>query len=384
MCHYRPRFAEPDRPDASVTLVRTPAGAELDVADPALAAELGPGVHVIKLRRGAFDTMPLSLLSRQTLGKPGVSFGVVQPGRVVGMTDASWDPRGEALSALRAIAADPQYGTEALSSAQTMTNLLKDMLPDAPREANVLIAATGAGVPAALAGFVAQGMDVKTAARLAAGALADRTALTADACAWATGSLATVLIPAQAATQPDVAGSEPTAAITIAPGRSPGRPGISRAGLGLAAASLAGAGALATILACAFSFIHLYNSDGTYSHSESLFSFTGGYGGAWFWLAPVIVAVLSAAAGLVLALSRASWLRGAAAGVAAASGAAVICYFAAWQFMLGPAAIGNGSGPAGAEKLGAFGGLLLLVAGVLGLVAAARDRSRLARRADRR
>src|SRR5215475_13282360 len=41
MVHYRPRFAEPDRPDTSLTLVRVPRGGVLDVADPALAAEFG-------------------------------------------------------------------------------------------------------------------------------------------------------------------------------------------------------------------------------------------------------------------------------------------------------------------------------------------------------
>jgi uncharacterized protein YcbX len=71
LAHYRPRFAEPDRPDASPTLVRTPSGGELDVADPALAAELGPGVRVIKQNRGVFDTMPLSLLTRQSLAGLG-------------------------------------------------------------------------------------------------------------------------------------------------------------------------------------------------------------------------------------------------------------------------------------------------------------------------
>jgi uncharacterized protein len=71
LAHYRPRFAEPDRPNASRTLVRTPGGSELDVADPALAAELGPGVRVIKQDRGVFDTMPLSLLSTQTLAGLG-------------------------------------------------------------------------------------------------------------------------------------------------------------------------------------------------------------------------------------------------------------------------------------------------------------------------
>jgi uncharacterized protein len=64
---YRPCLKEPDRPDASAIRVRTPGGQELDVADPALAAELGPGLRVIKHRRGLFDTMPLSLLSTQSL-----------------------------------------------------------------------------------------------------------------------------------------------------------------------------------------------------------------------------------------------------------------------------------------------------------------------------
>jgi uncharacterized protein len=71
LAHYRPRFAEPDRPNASLTLVRTPYGGEFEVADPALAAELGPGVRVIKCGRGVFDTMPLSLLSTQTLAGLG-------------------------------------------------------------------------------------------------------------------------------------------------------------------------------------------------------------------------------------------------------------------------------------------------------------------------
>jgi uncharacterized protein YcbX len=67
LAHYRPRFADPDRPEASLVLVRTPSGGELHVADPALAAELGPGVRVIKQSRGIFDTMPLSLLTAQTV-----------------------------------------------------------------------------------------------------------------------------------------------------------------------------------------------------------------------------------------------------------------------------------------------------------------------------
>jgi uncharacterized protein YcbX len=71
MAHYRPRFTDPARPDGSATVVRTPAGRELDVADPALAAELGAGVRVIKQARGIFDTFPLSMISVQTVARLG-------------------------------------------------------------------------------------------------------------------------------------------------------------------------------------------------------------------------------------------------------------------------------------------------------------------------
>jgi hypothetical protein len=297
------------------------------------------------------------------------------------MASAAWDPRGEALNALRTIAADPQYGAEALASAQMMTNLLKDMLPDAPREANVLITAAGAGVPTALQGYLAQGMDVGTATQLAAGTLADRTALTADACAWATSSLATALLPAAApvasgGTAPLAGSDHPTmaplfgSAGTLVAGAGRGRP----AGVSFLAAALAGAGALATILACAFSIVRFYNSDGTYASSASLFSLSS-HGAAWNWIGLVVAAVLSVVAGVLLIVSRTPWVRAGAAGVVMAFGVAVILIFAAYQFTLGP--VSDGNGPAGAEKLGGFGGLLLLVAGVLGFVAAARgDRAR--------
>src|SRR5579871_2286503 len=77
MRHYLPSFAEPDRPDASAVMVRTPAGETFEVIDPALAAELGPGVRVIKQNRGVFDTMPLSLITTQTVGEIGQLVGAV-------------------------------------------------------------------------------------------------------------------------------------------------------------------------------------------------------------------------------------------------------------------------------------------------------------------
>jgi len=71
MRHYRPSFVEPDRPNASAVIVRTPTGETCDVTDPALAAELGAGVRVIKQDRGVFDTMPLALITTQTIANLG-------------------------------------------------------------------------------------------------------------------------------------------------------------------------------------------------------------------------------------------------------------------------------------------------------------------------
>lgn len=67
MLHYRPVLRDLSRPDHSDVCVRTPAGEELDVIDPALAAELAPGARAIKLDRGVFDVSPISLLSRQSV-----------------------------------------------------------------------------------------------------------------------------------------------------------------------------------------------------------------------------------------------------------------------------------------------------------------------------
>jgi uncharacterized protein len=69
MLSHVPQFAEPARPDKSRTLVRTPAGEELDVVDPALAAALGDDVRVIKQDRGVFDAMPLSLITTQAIAE---------------------------------------------------------------------------------------------------------------------------------------------------------------------------------------------------------------------------------------------------------------------------------------------------------------------------
>jgi uncharacterized protein YcbX len=75
MHHFRPRFAEPGRPEQSATLVRTPEDDELDVADPVLAARLGHGARVIKQNRGVFDIAPLSLITTATVAELGARVG---------------------------------------------------------------------------------------------------------------------------------------------------------------------------------------------------------------------------------------------------------------------------------------------------------------------
>jgi uncharacterized protein len=67
MWRYRPSFVQPHLPDKSRTVVVTPTGAEFDIIAPALAAELGDGVSVIRSERGLFDAMPLSVVTTQTV-----------------------------------------------------------------------------------------------------------------------------------------------------------------------------------------------------------------------------------------------------------------------------------------------------------------------------
>lgn len=64
---YHPYWVDPDRPDESEVIVRTPAGVRHAVTASALAAELGAGVRVMKLDRGTFDAMPLSLITTRSV-----------------------------------------------------------------------------------------------------------------------------------------------------------------------------------------------------------------------------------------------------------------------------------------------------------------------------
>jgi hypothetical protein len=109
------------------------------------------------------------------------------------MATASWEHQNEAREALRFIVSEPGYGAAALSNPQTMASLLKDLLPDAPREKSVLIAASEAGLPGQLASHVSQGMDLATASALTAASFSEHTGYPEDVGGWVVGELAQAL-----------------------------------------------------------------------------------------------------------------------------------------------------------------------------------------------
>ena len=109
------------------------------------------------------------------------------------MVSPQWDESDEAQNALRAIVSNPVYGVAALSSSQMMANLLKDLLPDAPREVSILVAAAEAGVASNLRDRVSQGMDVGTASAVVAGSFAASTPFKPEACSWAVSEIAGAL-----------------------------------------------------------------------------------------------------------------------------------------------------------------------------------------------
>jgi hypothetical protein len=109
------------------------------------------------------------------------------------MAEESFEHEAQVRAALRAIVADPAHGGEALSSPQVMANLLKDFLPDAPRESGLLIAAAQAGIADALRQNVSHGLDATTAMALASATLSETTAFTPDACSWAIRELAVAM-----------------------------------------------------------------------------------------------------------------------------------------------------------------------------------------------
>jgi hypothetical protein len=118
------------------------------------------------------------------------------------VANPQWSEGDEAQNALRAIVSNPAYGVAALSSATIMANLLKDLLPDAPREVSILVAAAEAGVAGQLRDRVSQGMDVGTASAVVAGSFAAGTPFRPEACTWAVSEIARALGLSSAAPSP--------------------------------------------------------------------------------------------------------------------------------------------------------------------------------------
>jgi DNA-binding beta-propeller fold protein YncE len=98
---------------------------------------------------------------------------------------------GEVRTALREIVVE--YGPEVLSKPVAMSNLLKDMLPDAPKFARMLVTAAEDRIADVLRDHVSQGMDVATASRLTATNLTEATMLAPEACAWIVAEFAIAL-----------------------------------------------------------------------------------------------------------------------------------------------------------------------------------------------
>lgn len=279
----------------------------------------------------------------------------------------TWDVQGEAQAGLRAIVADPRYGPAALSNAQTMTNLLKDMLPDAPRESSVLVQASDAGVADMLQTHISNGMDLATASRLAAGSFENQTGLTPEACNWAVGAFASALRldtvrqapppPVQDTGRPVSNGQQTVKAPVVGAGTvtpAPEAP-VQPNGLRIAAAAVAAVAAILLIWACALTFEHFSGEN-----SFSFFSIAGLPSGTW-WpaIGSVAVAVLGLAAAVLLLATRTPLMRGLAAGMLLAFGVAQVLAFATYWAVYG-------THPA--QTVGTVGGLLLVIAGVLALV----------------
>jgi hypothetical protein len=104
-----------------------------------------------------------------------------------------WEHAAEARAALNSIVTDPEHGVQVLSSPKTMSNLLKDLLPDAPREKSVLVAAAEAGLADTLRDHVSQGMDPSTAIQLTASSFSASSPLTPEACSWVTSEIAAAM-----------------------------------------------------------------------------------------------------------------------------------------------------------------------------------------------
>jgi hypothetical protein len=269
--------------------------------------------------------------------------------------------------ALRLIVSDREHGAAVLSNPQTMSNLLKDLLPDAPREKNLLVAAAEAGLAGIMSEHVAQGIDASSAIRLAASSFGTSTHFTADACTWVATQLAVALdlgsglvadgaeLPAGDITVAQRAGgtgqlTEPAA--VPAPARAPA---VARAGAPLAvSAVLVLAGAAILLLAYVLPVV---NDPQPVRILTTLPFYMASF--------PLIALVVVALSGVLLLRRRGGQLWRVAAGAATAiSGVELLVFFAAVNEKF-VSSFGDRRGFG--LVLGVLGALLLIAGGVMEL-----------------
>jgi hypothetical protein len=278
-----------------------------------------------------------------------------------------------------------------------MSNLLKDLLPDEPREAGLLVAAAQSDLAGMLRGYAGQGIDPGTAIRLTSGSFVANTSHTPDACTWVVTELAAALgMQAGPATAPPPGAADQGAQATVqalspqgqghptftphdaAPAAAypqfapPGPVMYGGQGAGLAAGAgpnplvPAGitslAGAFFLLLGCILPFVK-YPAQG----SAGIF---GGFPGApasetfWYAIEPAGVLVLAVVLAIMLMARRgnARFL----SGLMTAFGIQTVLLFAGYTFVVYSPSKHEAGG-----FLGLLGGIGLLVAGLLAARAAA-------------
>ena len=131
------------------------------------------------------------------------------------------DELGEAHEALTSAVAN--YGPRILENPQILGNVVTDLLPDLPREQNLLIAAAEAGVAADLRQHIRiQNLDPGTAVQLVARMLADKKAIDAAASIWVTIEYARAMgYPVPAYVPPQSPASAPPQSPAYVPPQSP-------------------------------------------------------------------------------------------------------------------------------------------------------------------
>jgi MOSC domain-containing protein len=72
---YRPRLLDAERPDKSLVEVQAPDGSVYDLTDPVLADRLGENLRLMRLDRGTFDALPVSLITTTTVAELCVRAG---------------------------------------------------------------------------------------------------------------------------------------------------------------------------------------------------------------------------------------------------------------------------------------------------------------------